>query len=421
MKRKLRHSLSGMLVGLLGVLVTISCGDADDPDAVDVRNLKYASDLDISDNGDGTIRLSWRGSNFEDGFQGYNVYGIKMSDSKISELASKGLAKGTPLQLLDDEGEARSEAKDILLEFNYNGSDLNSKKDQEPTDDEERKISYLPIHKTKADGTPVLPSCYPDTDSSGNKVCKQTEESTNLDDRSQNGTIYFDIDTTVISDGLSIGEQYCFLVFSVRDDGEEISQTSTNFECVIPRKSVTTAITTTANSGSNTYLELKVRDLVTECAANGCPDIADTTKTKYATYVDSTRTSGAGSSDTGALYIESYSGNTNIHFVAGKNCGIKDYGYRTGFSDSTLPTESELPTFENEFSSGTSATQNSNGYSLAGQSLRVIANNLYLLACTDTSDSTKVFYHWLYAADSTSPTQATSPFNLQMRLAYSSR
>ncbi len=80
-----------------------SCDKSDDPSAVTVKNLKYPRTLSITDKGGGAIELNWQASNFEKKFEGYNVYGVKLSDAEIAKLADSGLEKGAPLQLLDDE------------------------------------------------------------------------------------------------------------------------------------------------------------------------------------------------------------------------------------------------------------------------------------------------------------------------------
>src|SRR5689334_12239962 len=148
------------LKALMVMPFIVSCEKAEDPSAIDVSNLKFPHNLKISDQSGGDIQLSWNGANFEDGFEGYNVYGMKFSDEDIEKWAGVGLAIGSPLQLLDDDGKPRAEVKEILALFNFNGEDLESAK-KSVDDDGKRKIVFLPIHSQNKKGEPILPTCYP--------------------------------------------------------------------------------------------------------------------------------------------------------------------------------------------------------------------------------------------------------------------
>src|SRR5690606_10504538 len=96
----LRLIHTGTLTFIL--LATVGCGKVDDPDPINLSNLKAPSDLRIFDLAGGKVRLSWKGGNFEDEFEGYNVYGAKFSDENISSFSEQGLARGTPLRLIND-------------------------------------------------------------------------------------------------------------------------------------------------------------------------------------------------------------------------------------------------------------------------------------------------------------------------------
>ena len=422
---KLKHIFAGAFTALLAMSYS-GCGDNSDPDAVDVTNLKHPSNLKILDNGDKTATLTWQASNFEGKFEGYNVYGVKMSDTEIADLSAKGLAKGTPLQLLSTDGDPEPNAKEILSKFNYDfDNPLNAAK-LSVDDDGVRKISFLPIHnRTAASAEPVLPTCYPTTTTNRITTCTSTEEASDTSSAFANGTVTYTVS------GLTPGDQYCFLVFSVQDDGEEISQTSTNVECVTPKyintgfltQSPTTATTSLAPRANNESREFKIRDYATACKTAGtCPD------SKLSTYYSDT-TSDATHESTGDIYIETFSSGTAfITFTPGKDCGILDMGYITSLSDDKLP--AIAPSFDNAYSKGTSSVQNSNGYNAAGQSLIVKQDNLYILACADSSDTTKKYYDWILVrgvdnGDGTfsepSATTGFDTFRVDMRVSVTSR
>ena len=225
MQSRVKQTVVGAMVILFAV---VACGKSDSPKAVTVDNLKYPHSLRIVDEGNGDIKLEWIGSNFEKGFQGYNVYGAKMTDDQIAQLAQYGLVQGQPIQLLDDEGKARDESKEIMKKFNFDPENpFTAASEDDTAEDDEKKISYLPIHEIK-DKKPLLPSCYPNDENES--LCdpytgsvKKLPSSISL-----NGKTEFKIE------GLVPGEQYCFMVFSVTDGGKKISQTSSEFECIIP-------------------------------------------------------------------------------------------------------------------------------------------------------------------------------------------
>ncbi len=374
---------------VLATLALSACGGkTDNPDAVTLENLKAASGLTITDKGNGAIVLSWAGSNFESKFAGYNIFGMKMTDA---ELTSLGLSKGKPLQLLDGAGAPIEGAKAVLTKFNY-GASLEAAaevgSDEKTSAGAEAKIAFLPIHSKDAKGEPVLPTCQP-----ASTTCVATTESNKKSsDISNNGYVSYAIS------GLTAGSQYCFLVFSVLDEGKQIAQSSTNVECVVARPQLDVTLETVASNPGKVY---DLRDYLSQCSGFTCPTL--------------TATAASGSADansTAPLYVETFS--STVYFTTGKNAAIQDLGYYAdGFADATLP--KVAPKIDFTFNGSSNVVANGGGYAIPGQSLIVKAKHMYVLAVADagTTAPTDFRYHWIYISSTPS---AGSAMNATIRL-----
>ncbi len=377
----LRATAKPVIGSLAVAALLVGCGDKEsDPDAVSVEDLKYPGALKIVDNGNGAVKLWWTGSNNEDDFDGYNVYGMK-------DTGTFGLTEGDSLQFLDEAGEPIQAAKDILAKFNYDPAtgleSVGTGAAAANAEGEEPEFSALPIHTKAADGeTRYLPTCMHTPDAQG--VCSNTTEATAGKSVSDGGTMYA-VNGPISYDvsGLKVGSKYCFLVLSSMDGGTKVSSTSSNFECVTPNHAV--SFTMPVPSAGN-FSEFKVADLLAACDAGDCGD--------GATHFADTGATGATKNSEGVIYAEF--GGGSPQWVAGKYSSVIDLGYSTGFGDALLP--AKAPTYvideDNLISGG--------GYAVAGQSVPLVASHMYVIAQGDSSgDATQTTfkYHWVYVKD----------------------
>jgi len=375
--RSVKLIMGGSLI--FGSLLA-ACGDkSSDPDAADLNDLKYPGDLRIQDSGNGSIQLSWQGTNNESDFDGYNIYGQKKSLIQ-TELNNLGLKEGESLQLLDDRGDPRNAAKSFLARFNYD-YDAPFTKVGEASADAKSEFTYLPIHGKQLDGTPALPTCKP----TRNGECKLHNDDTIGQSTTLNGRTHFNITN------LTPGEEYCFIVLSSMNKGEDVSQSSSEFRCVTPKFKATASLSgkNAAEAGRSTAIELGA--LRTACAAgtgaSPCPSVtvdSTTIVTRNSTIVPTPITSGF----TAPVYMEFISG--NLFLTAGVNAAVADLGYRTGFSDASLPALAPaIRSFD--------AVQVKDGYSIPGESIPLRANHMYVVAAGGTG-TTDFHYYWLHVS-----------------------
>lgn len=374
------HALATLgLVGFLGS----GCDKSDNPDAITLKNLKYPNRLTITDEGSGTVRLTWTASNYEDDFDGYNIYGLKGTASSLN------LKEGEALQLLDSDGNSITTAKDALQAMSYNGKDLETAGTQPK---EKGKYSFYPIYTADKDSKPVLPTCSPRAGGS----C----ESPNTEGEIQkpfNGT------TSYTVKGLIPGTSYCFLVFSTQDDGEEVSQTSSPVTCITPKFALNIGMKADANTSGLKSVGFHFDAIAEECAQSACPDLS--TFTASSTYLVGSSTVATSASEL-PLYVESIS--SELWFTSGAPAVLSDLGYlENGFEDEKLPRGREVPTLT---SATLSALENPQGFSVPGQSLRIEKHHMYLLAIVA---SEKISYHWLWVKDAA--TEGTA-FTVEARL-----
>lgn len=382
-------------------LFLVGCGDKEsNPEAVTVDELKYPGNLVIKDQGNGAAVLWWSGANNEEKFDGYNVYGM------IGKAADLGVTDGTALELLDDKGEASEAAKTVLGNFNYGVDTKLTAKAEAKNDDGEVEFSALPIHTGAADAR-LLPTCKPQAGVCGMTTAENKDKTAEDPTYAVNGAVKF-----TVPDPMVVGNSYCFLVLSSMDGGQTVSQTSSNVECFVPKYKAAFNITNPA-AGASAKFDLAA--YLTACAASGtCPaDPATGTATLAAT-TDADKAQSAG-----PLYIRT-SNSGLVTFVAGKNSAIIDLGfYANGFDDATLPAAAPKLVLDTDvFGTGDAESPifNEGGYSLAGQSLPVEKNHMYVIAVGDSAATAAVTtfnYHWVYVSGDVTAGTATA---VEMRL-----
>jgi len=388
---------SALLLGGLAV----GCGaDASDPEAVTLDELKAPGNLWIQDGGNGSATLYWTGSNNEDDFDGYNVYG--MNKAKISGLGST-YSEGQAIELLDEAGEPIQAAKDFLGQFNYN-SEKPFEEQGATTVDGEEKFSALPIHQKNGDEG-IFPTCGVE-----NGVCKNHDTTFTraaVEDNSArgvNGTVSYPIT------GLKVGATYCFFVLSSMDEGKKVSMTSTNIACVTPRHKAEFNLTLATDSSTDSLFDLHA--FRATCAGTaGCKDGPTTEITAVP------GTTGATPASTGTLYIETFFTPAIPFFTPGANSGIRDLGfYETGFSDPSLPRSAPAMEIGAIGTTSNGPMINKGGYTPAGRSRQIEKNHVYVIAVPEkdvTGTATSFYYHYIWIKGNPVPGQ---PVAVEMRI-----
>lgn len=361
----------------------VSCGEVTDPDVVTRNDLKAPSALEIVDKGNGSVQLKWTTANFEDDFEGYNIYGAIIGDE---DLESLGVVVGKPIQLLDSEGEPIEAAKNILSSFNYQtgneyalpGADDNAEAEYNTA---ELKFSALPYHKLRtANKEANLPTCKPLTDG----VCQglgTEKEDTEAENITSLGDVIYDFPET-----LEVGTQVCFFVFSVQDGGAEISQSSSDVACMTPKYAVDPE-SFSLNVSSQSAPEL-FKDYRDSCIA-GSSDCDTLDMTSGLGTIGAT-------TETRTVQFERYSAaGGGVYLASGKYAVIKSLGYfADGFDDPSYFAQTPVLSEFNE-----SNAQLPEGYSLPGQSITLNENYIYVIASANTEDtptSADFYYDWLF-------------------------
>ncbi len=376
----LKNLLQKSMLPILGISFLagpiVGCGDASDPEAVSIDELKAPGNLWIRNGGNGDITLFWNGSNYEDDFDGYNVYGMLHSDTLLGDYE-----EGSSVKMLDEEGEPVAAAKELMGRFNYDASSSTPfEKAGELVEDGEKKFASLPVHGTDD----LYPTCGHDSDKSaaeGNCVAYSTDfaQATAGDDSTRGvaGQMGYKVS------GLVEGSKYCFFVLASMDEGKKVSNSTTNIACVVPRYSISGSLSVPAASGQGQLLDLQA--LLTACDGGTCGDLS------------TSDADGANSeSDTG-LYVEGYSGGG---ITAGSYTGVLDLGYYAeGFTDSTLPRKA--PSYVIGSLDGTTPINSEGGYAPYGETIGLQQNHMYIVAIPDgtpTATPKTFYYHWMYVS-----------------------
>ena len=388
---------SALLLGGLAV----GCGsDASDPEALTLDELKAPGSLWIQDGGNGNATLYWTGSNNEDDFDGYNVYG--MNKTKIDSTYTEGQA----IELLDEAEEPIDAAEKYLSLFNYNPD--KPFEEAAAAADGEEKFSALPVHQKNADGEGIFPTCGVD-----GGVCKN--HSTDfarktvgeIPERGVNGTISYPIT------GLKVGETYCFFVLSSMDEGQKVSMTSTNIACIQPRYKSNFSITIPSDEDGKKIIDF--HSLLTACKAGTCAT------GNAASIVDAGDLDrDANAKDPGPLYLEHP---FNGSIAAGKNVAIRDMGfYAQGFSDLKLPRTAPALKLGTDLGADEGPLMNTGGFTPAGRSRALRKNHVYVIAVPekDATAPETFYYHWVWingdvAANSSVPVEMRISHNIGIR------
>lgn len=399
MKLRLR-SLTSCCLGLL-TLGLLGCDNATDPDVVTGLDLKPPGNLSIRDKGNGSFTLMWNTANPEDDFEGYNIYG-----AQIDDLAAVGLTEGEPLKLVNTAGEPSDAAKTALDAFSFDTGNANvlvASAAGAPIEISDAKFAALPLHNRDSAGEPLLPSCVPTAG-----VCNYVTQASDIDAAKTTsfGVVSFEFS------GLSVGKQYCFLVFSVQNGGAEVSQSSSNVACIKPRYLINSGSVTMPASGySGQYFQL--RSFLTACeSATGCAS-----SLAYAS--SDARTSGQINNvytDAAASFEAGYvSSSTDVFLATGQNAFIRPMGFfKNGFSDELL---SQAPAFT--YANPLNNADHGGGYSREGQSVVLNPGNMYVIAVGDAAktDTTNYRYHWLWIDAANTSVVRGSAFTFQLMLA----
>lgn len=383
--------LSSLAALICGASLTIfSCGNVSDPDPVKQDELKRPSDLRIIDSGNGAVTLSWAGTNNEDNFDGYNIFGMKGTDATL------GTTEGNAIELLDAAGKVDATAKAILQKFNYNTETGKAFNEAGAKVDADKEISYLPRHNLSADLKPLLPSCRPVSTGTCDEisVAKPNPGSATLNGR-----------TTFAVTGLTVGERYCFFIMSSMKEGKKTSASSSEVVCTVPKYKLTVQLNTTSGQKST---GINLESIRAACAAGTCTDLSTF---GYTTIITGTDTLATAASEQ-PLYLENFS--SNFYFTSGASSGITDMGYyANGFDDETLIDVA------NAYSPDTANTvQRPVGYTLEGESFRLeVGKHVYVVARKEVG-TTKYYYDWIYISSATLTPDTV--FTAEFRLSKSS-
>ncbi len=402
MKVVFSKMLRSAMVPLFGVFalgaVMTGCGKSTDPTAVGLDELKFSFGLNIVDQGNGTVRLSWSGMNNEKDFSGYNVYGAK-SDELVS-------LEGSTIKLLDDKGDPDPAGKASLAKMGYNGKDWET---VAPATSPDGDLAIYPYYTVTNGTDAVLPSCMPKTGEGAGVACDAIA--------AEGGASHvFNGSTTIDMKGLKIGSNYCFTTLSTLDDGKKVAQTTSEVRCVVPRAAVADVAASAAVSKA---FAVDLDGLRKACgteggAACGSLDVtADALANTTAVSFDAVTSCNATTTVAACIEYFGAASAKKANFTAGKNTGVQDLGYyANGFDDATLPKAPKLSAF--------STLQNKDGYSVAGQSLPLEDKHMYVVGTADPTDTTspptKFYYHFIYVTGMDNDANTAATFKMTVRV-----
>ncbi|MEZ4742337.1 MAG: hypothetical protein R3B45_07810 [Bdellovibrionota bacterium] len=380
-KQKFRNkALSLSAASLISLLGLAACGgDAADPKIITLDELKRASSLEILDQGNGAIQLSWVGTNSEDDFSGYNVYGAKWTEDFGKALTAAGVEENGALELLDKEGEPKAAAKALLQMMSYNGSDFESPAaTEEAPADEEMKFQVFPYYKVKTET--VYPTCQPASEFSGSDECIMlTAEPVK---RQFIGKTWLKID------GLNPGSKYCFLVLSTLDAGKKVAMASSELRCVTPMVKADDLVVV-LNTGSTKHHIIDIEATRDACTASSC------TITPKSYGSDCKDNDATGESLCFEIFVAGKPGITGGQFTV-----LTDFGYfPDGFDDERLM-KTSVPILSKL---DPNAIAHPGGYSPSAQTVPLLVNHIYIVAhrATEDAEPTSFYYDWYYVKDIT--------------------
>ena len=355
-----------LIAGSAATLMS-GCDDKTDPDALSAADLKSPSSLWFMDKGSGKVVLKWFTSNPESDFEGYNVYGAKITADALN--ATDGITVGEPIKLLDADGEPVAAVKDTVMPlFDYSDANLDNALPGVTTaiQIDETKFATLPIHQRNPEDPedPLLPTCSP-----SNGVCSVvTAAITDPSTITSNGVVSYDLEESGIT--LEIGTSYCFFVLSVQSEGAEVSEGSSDVHCVVRRHK-----TTGSWESSATHI-VDMRTLLTNCNAGDC-----------------TVTTTAGNTGNN-LFLENLGGVLNLSNGSTRSYMVRRLGVVPGGFDEFIGKAPKLVYDSTKLEMG-------GGYSLPGQSVAIEPKGMYAIAVgdEDVTKTTDWHYHYMWISN----------------------
>ena len=392
---------SCLLALMTATLFNAGCGKDSTSTPVTIDDLKYPGSLALQDQGSGNVVLTWTAANNEKDFIGFNLYGMRTTDTSSGTHADLGVTEGKAIEVLGDGDEPSAAAVALINKFDFDptaktpfeAAGTPPAKAATTTTDATAKttteaplINARPISTIGADGKPIYPSCQ-----ASGTTCTLTTLANAATATPANGAITFDLSTLADGKGkLTIGSTYCFFVLSAMKGGAKVSAVTSSVSCITPKNATSFKYQLPAAIINSQAFDLL--GWLKTCSGGTCSDPTVTASLYFKDDTGSKSNGYHGTSDTGSLYFESPTSGPTI--VAGKNNGILDLGYYAdGFSDPNL--SPVAPTFTLD----SAAIINGGGYSLAGQSVPLLARHMYIVATADgsaTTVPTKFNYNWLY-------------------------
>lgn len=374
------------LGGILLALSLTHCGDETDPDAISPLELKSPGGLVLVDNGEGKVTLKWYTSNLEEDFEGYNVYGAALTDASLTTL---GMSVGSPVQLLDEDGEPKEAVKlNIMPTFDYTTDNENALPGAAAPiaeAEEESELSKLPIHsRNESDTTdPLLPTCRPNSEG----TCEFNTSATVPDPATiyANGVVSFDLSSAGIQ--LTEGTQYCFFVLAVQSEGEEVSESSSDLACITPRFKASVSL----SFASNQTIDLTTLRGACSTSTHSCGTITPT------------------STNTGSQLRYQTTTNVKAFNGIGKPIFIKRLDtFKNGFTDFV----EKAPTFVYD----SNDVAHTGGYAPNGQLIKIEPYSMWAVAEQDATTATSIYYHYFWV-NSSAPQSATGTVDIEFRIA----
>ena len=231
-------------------LVNAGCGKTSTATPVTIDDLKYPGSLVLQDQGSGKVILTWTAANNEKDFIGFNVYGMKTTDTSSSTHADLGVTEGKAIEVLGDGDKPSAAAVTLINKFDFDPSsktpfeaagtppaaaattttDATAK-----TTTEAPLINARPISTVGADGKPIYPSCQV-----SGTTCALTTLANAATATPANGTITFDLSSLADGKGkLTIGSTYCFFVLSAMKGRTKVSAVTSSVSCITPKNATT--------------------------------------------------------------------------------------------------------------------------------------------------------------------------------------
>ena len=182
------------------------------------------------------------------------------------------------------------------------------------------------------------------------------------------------------------------------DEATKVAPTTSEIACVTPRSKVTGSISATTQTFS-TPATIDLAALRTKCGTTGgasCGNLADQVKQSTQACKDA--------------FCYEFS-NSQAHFNGAGNTFVQDLGYYPeGFNPKSIA-DDNIPV--NYKVKNTSGYQNTDGYSVSGQSLPLQENHIYAVATVADAAKKEYYYDLIYV----SKINTDSSISVEMRIA----